>query len=93
MQQNSQHQCAKRRRKIKKRRRLRAMPSPDAYSFTIPDAQAMGAPSKTTIYGIDKRLKAEGKALLFKDAAGRTMMYGNMLRALFGGACESVETA
>lgn len=69
-------------RKHAARKRLRALPSPDAYAFTVHDSQAMGGPGKTKLYEIAKQLKAEGKTLLFKDAAGRTMVVGDMLREL-----------
>ena len=67
----------------KKRQRQRAMPSPHAFSYTIPDASAVGGPGKTSLYAMDKRLKAEGKpGLLFRDAFGRKMVDGPTLREL-----------
>jgi hypothetical protein len=80
--QQKQQQRRKQKRAAKKRNRQRALPSPDALAFTVPDSQAMGGPGRTKLYEIDKKLKAEGKTLLFKDAAGRTMVVGNMLREL-----------
>jgi hypothetical protein len=81
-QQRQQHN-RKRKAAAKKRNRARAMPSRDAFAFTIPDAQSLGLlPGKTKTYELDKRLKAEGKRLLFKDAAGRTMADGDTLREL-----------
>jgi hypothetical protein len=76
--QKQQHQ--KRAAAARKRNRARASPSPHAYAFTVHDSQAMGGPGKTKLYEIAKQLKAEGKTLLFKDAAGRTMVVGDMLR-------------
>lgn len=75
----------------KRRQRQRALPSPNALAYTIPDAQSMCAPGKTKIYKIDKQLKAEGgEGLLFKDIAGRTMVRGAKLRELYGVKEESV---
>jgi hypothetical protein len=68
----------------KMRQRQRAMPSPMAFAFTVRDAQMMGGPGKTKLYDLDRQLKAEGKPLLFKDAAGRTMVNGDGLRELLG---------
>jgi hypothetical protein len=65
---------------VKKRNRARALPSPLAYAFTILDAQSMGAPGKSKLYLLDKKLKEQGKQLLFRDAAGRTMVNGDILR-------------
>jgi hypothetical protein len=67
-----------------KRRRQRAMPSPHAFAYTVADAASVGGPGKTSLYEADKRLKAEGKRLLFKDGFGRTMVYGDILRELCG---------
>lgn len=64
-----------------RRRRLRAPPNPDAIAFTIADAQAMGAPGKTTIYA----LFAKGTLRKVK-VAGRTMIDGESLRALLRAA-------
>jgi hypothetical protein len=62
------------------RLRKRAAPNPSAYAFTIPDGQAMGAPSTTTIY----KLAKDGKLKLVR-VAGRTMIEGDSLRALLRG--------
>jgi hypothetical protein len=67
----------------RKRQRARALPSPNAISFTIPDFQSMGGPGKTSLYNEDKRRKENGeKRLLFKDAFGRTKVDGDMGREL-----------
>lgn len=62
------------------RARARALPARNAFAYTIPDAQAMGAPSKTTIYQLVKagRLK-------FVEAPGCSrMLEGDSLRSLLG---------
>jgi hypothetical protein len=51
-----------------------------ALAFTIPDAQAMGAPGRTTIYNLAKQEK-----LKLLRVAGRTMVDGDSLRALLRG--------
>jgi len=61
------------------RDRARAAASPDAFAFTIPDAQAMGAPGRTKIYELAKR--GELKLL---HVAGRTLVDGASLRELLG---------
>ena len=61
------------------RKRLRAAATPMAHAFTIPDAQAMGAPGRTKIYELAKC----GKLKLL-HVAGRTMVDGASLRALLG---------
>ena len=61
------------------RKRLRAAPDPMAHAFTIPDAQAMGAPGRTKIYELAK----SGSLKLLK-VAGRTLVDGASLRALLG---------
>jgi hypothetical protein len=50
-----------------------------AHAFTIPDAQAMGAPGRTKIYELAKC----GKLKLL-HVAGRTLVDGASLRALLG---------
>ncbi len=65
----------------KPRARARAAARPDALAFTIPDAQSLGAPGRTTIYDLAKA----GKLRLLK-VAGRTMVDGDSLRALLRGA-------
>ena len=69
----------------KPRRRQRAAPNPDAFAFTIADAQAMGAPSRTTIYGL-----FNAGVLRKVRVAGRTMIEGNSLRALLTGSIHAV---
>ncbi len=64
----------------KRRDRARAAPDPRAHAFTIKDAQAMGAPGRTSIY----KLAAEGKLRLIR-VAGRTLIDGDSLRALLRG--------
>jgi hypothetical protein len=63
------------------RERRRAAADPQAYTFTIPDAQAMGGPGRTMIYSLAK----QGKLRLVK-VGGRTMVDGASLRALLGAA-------
>jgi hypothetical protein len=63
-------------RKVPKKRE-RAEPSPNAFAYTIEDAQAMGAPGKTKIY----ELAASGRLRLF-NIDGRRMVSGDSLRAL-----------
>jgi hypothetical protein len=65
----------------KVRTSVRPTPSPDAYAFTIRDAQKMGAPGRTKIYDLKKR----GELKLLR-VAGRTMVDGDSLRALLRGA-------
>ena len=61
--------------------RRRAAPSPNALAFTVRDAQAMGAPSRTTIYGLIK----DG-ILKTVDAPGCPLLItGDSLRALLSG--------
>jgi hypothetical protein len=67
--------------KSAKRRRARAEPSPNAFAFTIRDAQSMGATGRTKIYDLAKR----GKLKLVK-IDGRTRINGDSLRALLRGA-------
>jgi hypothetical protein len=59
--------------------RRRAAASPDAHAFTIPDAQAMGAPGRTKIYELAKT----GELTLVR-IGGRTMVTGTSLRSLLG---------
>jgi hypothetical protein len=68
----------------KSRKRARALPAQNAFAFTIEDAQAMGAPGRTTIYALAKvgRLK-------FIRVDGRTLITGDSLRVLLGVADES----
>jgi hypothetical protein len=61
------------------RNRVRPAPSPNAFAFTIEDAQAMGGPGRTKIYDLAKR----GELKLI-SVAGRTMVDGASLRALLG---------
>ena len=58
--------------------RRRAAPSPNAFAFTLRDAQSMGAPSRTTIHGLIK----DG-ILKTVDAPGCPLLItGDSLRAL-----------
>ena len=66
--------------KFPQRGRLRAPPSPDAWAFTIRDAQAMGAPGRTKLYEL-----AKAGELKLLHVAGRTMVCGESLRALLAG--------
>ena len=59
--------------------RLKALPSPDAITFTIRDAQAISGLGQTTLY----KLKQEG-LLEFRKVLGRTLVVGESLRALLG---------
>ena len=61
------------------RKRLRAAANPMAHAFTIPDAQAMGAPGRTKIYEL-----AKSGELKLLHVAGRTLVDGASLRALLG---------
>lgn len=61
----------------KVRARARAAPHPMALAFTIGDAQAMGAPGRTTIY----KMAARGDLRLLR-VGGRTLVDGDSLRAL-----------
>jgi len=70
--------------KIRKRKRARALPAQNAFAFTIEDAQAMGAPGRTTIYALAK----VGRLNLIR-VDGRTLITGDSLRALLGVADES----
>jgi hypothetical protein len=73
------------------KRRKRAVPSPGAFAFTVHDSQVMGGPGKTKLYELDKARKERGeKGLLFKDEAGRTMVFGDVLRALLNVVKEEV---
>ena len=62
-----------------RRNRARAPADPQAHAFTIGDAQAMGAPGRTTIYALAK----QGRLRLIK-VGGRTLVDGASLRALLG---------
>jgi hypothetical protein len=62
------------------RHRRRALPRLDAIAFTIPDAQALGAPSRSKIY----ELGSQGD-LILRKIAGRVMVDGDSLRALLRG--------
>jgi hypothetical protein len=63
----------------KPRKRLRAGADPMAHAFTIPDAQAMGAPGRTKIYEL-----AKCGQLKLLHVGGRTMVDGASLRTLLG---------
>ena len=66
-----------------KRRRIsrRPAPNPNAFAFTIRDAQAMGGPGRTKTYMLAKC----GQLKLIK-VGGRTMVDGDSLRALIRGS-------
>jgi hypothetical protein len=64
-----------------RRKRRRASPDPAAFAFTIPDAQAMGAPGRTSIY----KLAKQGRLKLLR-VAGRTLVDGDSLRTLLRGS-------
>jgi hypothetical protein len=59
------------------RRRARAAPSPDAFAFTIRDAQSLGAPGRTKIYAL-----AKAGRLTLRKIDGRTLIDGDSLRQL-----------
>ena len=59
--------------------RARAAPHPLAFAYTIGDAQAMGAPGRTTIY----KMEQSGELKLLR-VAGRTLVDGDSLRRLLG---------
>jgi excisionase family DNA binding protein len=63
----------------KKRKRERALPSPQAYAFTIQDGQAMGLPGKSKIY----EMIADGTLKTVK-VGGRTLLKGDSVRAVLG---------
>jgi hypothetical protein len=63
------------------RKRRRASPDPMALAFTILDAQAMGAPGRTSIY----KLAKQGRLKLL-HVAGRTLVDGDSLRTLLRGS-------
>jgi hypothetical protein len=68
-----------------KRNRVRALPSLNAFRFTIPDYESLGGAAKTSLYAEDKRRRENGeKRLLTKDAFGRTLVDGDEGRALLG---------
>jgi hypothetical protein len=71
-----------------RRKRRRASPDPAAFAFTIPDAQAMGAPGRTTVY----KLAKQGRLKLLR-VAGRTLVDGDSLRALRGSPAPAVPKA
>jgi hypothetical protein len=75
---SKQQKLARKRRKAapKKRRRLRAQPSPNAFAYTQEDAQAMGGPARTKLY----ELRMDGTLKSFVDPAGRVMIVGDSLR-------------
>lgn len=64
----------------KPRERARSAPNPNAFAFTIPDAQALGAPGCTTIY----KLFSEGRLKKVK-VGNRTLVEGDSLRRLLRG--------
>jgi hypothetical protein len=65
----------------KPKTRRRALPRPDAFAFTLRDAQSMGAPSRTTIHELVK-----AGILKTVDAPGcPVLITGDSLRALLSG--------
>jgi hypothetical protein len=62
-------------------RRRRALPARNAFAYTLPDAQAMGAPSKSAIYDLAK--KGDLK-FIEKKPGCPVMLEGNSLRTLLG---------
>jgi hypothetical protein len=65
----------------RKRKRARATPARNAFAYTLPDAQAMGAPGKTTIYQLAKAGILE---FVEKKPGCPVMITGDSLRALLG---------
>ena len=61
----------------RQRGRARAAPSPDAFAYTIPDAQSLGAPGRTKIYAL-----AKAGRLTLRKIDGRTLIDGDSLRIL-----------
>jgi hypothetical protein len=61
----------------RQRGRARAAPSPDAFAYTISDAQSLGAPGRTKIYSL-----AKSGRLTLRKVDGRTLVDGDSLRAL-----------
>jgi len=61
--------------------RRRAPPARNAYAFTIPDAQSMGAPSKSAIYDL---VKAGHLKFVEKTLGCPVMIEGDSLRNLLG---------
>lgn len=61
----------------RQRSRGRAAPSPDAFAFTIRDAQSLGAPGRTKIYAL-----AKSGRLTLRKIDGRTIIDGDSLRLL-----------
>ena len=67
------------------KKRQRAMPAANAFAFTIRDAQAMGAPGKSTIYEMIK----DGRLTTIEVEGCPTMITGDSLRALLSGKDKS----
>jgi hypothetical protein len=61
----------------RQRGRARAAPSPNAFAYTISDAQSLGAPGRTKIYSL-----AKAGRLTLRKIDGRTLIDGDSLRAL-----------
>jgi hypothetical protein len=61
--------------------RRRAPPARNAFAYTIPDAQAMGAPSKSAIYDL---AKAGHLKFIEKKPGCPVMLEGNSLRMFLG---------
>jgi hypothetical protein len=62
-----------------RRKRQRAAADPNAFAFTIDDAQRMGAPGRTKIYELIAAGRLESVVV-----AGRRMIVGDSLRRLLG---------
>jgi hypothetical protein len=63
--------------------RRRAAPSPNAFAYTLRDAQSMGAPSRTTIHellkaGILQKVDAPGCPLLITGDSLRALLTGKV---------------
>jgi hypothetical protein len=61
----------------RQRGRARAAASPNAFAFTIRDAQSLGAPGRTKIYAL-----AKAGRLTLRKIDGRTLIDGDSLRDL-----------
>ena len=73
-------------KKTRSRGRERALPAANAFAYTIKDAQAMGAPGKSTIY----ELEAKGVLKLTRRPGLPTMVDGDSLRALLRADSDTV---
>jgi hypothetical protein len=66
---------------LKKRKRARPAPSPDALSYTIGDASAMTGFGRTALYEFMKTGRLE-----YTEIGGRRKINGDSLRQLVGAA-------